>query len=72
MCEHGVQLYGVKPTLSAMQMGWEKKDIVFATHDGVDLMLDIAYSNQTSNPHPALMFISENGWGYFRKGFDRH
>jgi len=43
-----MQLHGVKPPLSAMQMGQEKKDMV-AAHDGVDLMLDIAHSNQTSN-----------------------
>ncbi len=49
------------------------RDIVFCTHDGVELMLDIAYPKQSSGPRPALLFISGSGWGHWwGPSFDRH
>jgi acetyl esterase/lipase len=49
------------------------RGIVFCTHDGIDLKLDIAYPKQLSGLHPALLFISGSGWGYWwGASFDRN
>jgi acetyl esterase/lipase len=42
-----------------------EKNITYATADGLDLKLDIAYPSTGPGPYPALVFICGNGWGWF-------
>lgn len=44
-----------------------KKDVVFATHDGVQLLGDL-YLPATPGPHPAVMFIHGGAWKVGSKG----
>lgn len=47
--------------------------VVFATHGGVDLMMDMAYPKTASGPRPVLIFISGSFWGHWwGPRFDRH
>jgi acetyl esterase/lipase len=49
-----------------------ERNIVYATHEGMDLRLDIAFPIQGKGPLPALIFISGSGWGHWwGPSFDR-
>lgn len=48
-------------------------DVVFATHDGVELEMDLAFPKEVAGSHPVLIYISGSGWGHWwGPSFDRH
>lgn len=41
-----------------------KKDVVYATKDGISLMLDIAWPLGSAGPHPLIVCIHGGGWQF--------
>ncbi len=60
--------YGQTPLATQFE-----KDIVYCTHDGIPLKLDIAFPDEPEGTYPALVYISGSGWGHWwGESFDRH
>lgn len=62
------------PTLAhAQQTVTREENVVFCSHNGIALSMDIAYPSNPEGTYPALIFISGSGWGHWwGYGFDRH